>query len=657
MSALESSVDSPASTPGTEEHQRGRLGFFLCWAVVFADIGTSVYYTPGILFGQVGNLAGFFVFLTMIVFILLTLKYAEVTARYPQGGGVVTVAGSNFRPWAGAFGGMLELGDYFLTAAISALSGLTYLSVVVPVYNRLILLMATLVVLILLGVLNWWGVSESATVSAVGAVIAFVSDVMILLQVFLHVPLATLLHLIPQMFEGRPLTPLALVTGFAGSFLAFSGLESISQLSPVMKTPRKRTSRLALLVVVLTVGVTSPLLTLFATTLLDASKANPDQFISLLGGAFGGQWLGIEVAISASALLIFASNTAIIGCYHVLLALSRMHFLPPFVQRRNTWRGTPHYAIALAGGIPILILLLVRGNIALLGDMYAFGLLGAFSLTCLGIDVARWRDWRRQRERQHLRQQVLLGNGTDASVGKLVELPGHTAVGLVSRWMFILGLLTTALVMLAWGTNLIFKPLATAFGGTVTAVGLITAFATAHYLAKQGKWMVFPTQLYGALPNAVLAVLPVTTEGREAVIRAACQEAQDGGEVVFLYRGTPPSKRRPALFENADPYLADEAARQAFSDAEQIARQQQVAHRAVYTLPKPDAVFHYWQLIRPRDTIFASQESLQGQSLAPDRVRHSLGPAGQVTHYLKSWSSAGVGESRSGSAAVEGVSI
>lgn len=66
--------------------QRGRLGFFLCWAIVFADIGTSVYYTPGILYGQVGKLAGFFVTLTLAVFILLTLKYAEVTTRYPQGG-------------------------------------------------------------------------------------------------------------------------------------------------------------------------------------------------------------------------------------------------------------------------------------------------------------------------------------------------------------------------------------------------------------------------------------------------------------------------------------------------------------------------------------------------------------------------------------------
>src|SRR5713101_1946087 len=69
-----------------EQQQHGsRLGPLLCWAVVFADVGTSVYYVPGILYGNVGSLAGFFVMLTMSVFVLLTLKYAEVTHRFPQG--------------------------------------------------------------------------------------------------------------------------------------------------------------------------------------------------------------------------------------------------------------------------------------------------------------------------------------------------------------------------------------------------------------------------------------------------------------------------------------------------------------------------------------------------------------------------------------------
>src|SRR5579863_1014926 len=113
-------------------HGGNLLGPLLCWAVVFADIGTSVYYTPGILYGTVGKLAGFFVMLTTSVFVLLTLKYAEVTHRFPQGGGVVTVAAQAINRWVGALGGMFILVDYFLTASISCLSGMLYLSVVIP---------------------------------------------------------------------------------------------------------------------------------------------------------------------------------------------------------------------------------------------------------------------------------------------------------------------------------------------------------------------------------------------------------------------------------------------------------------------------------------------------------------------------------------------
>ncbi|HKV57757.1 MAG TPA: APC family permease, partial [Ktedonobacteraceae bacterium] len=380
MSSQEGSPEASNQRNGSGEHEGGRLGFFLCWAVVFADIGTSVYYTPGILFHQVGRLAGLFVTLTMAVFILLTLKYSEVTYRYPQGGGVVTVSANAMRPWVGALGGMFILVDYFLTAAISSLSGLFYFSVVAPAISPWVLPI-TIVIVALLGVLNWWGVSESASVSAVGAVIAFISDIAILIEVFANVPLSKILQVFTEIFSGSHLTPVALLTGFAGSFLAFSGLESISQLSPVMKTPRKRTARLALLLVVITVGITSPLLTIFSTTLLNAAEADPNQFISLLAGHFN-TILGIEVAISASALLIFASNTAIIGSYHVFLALSRMSFFPAIVEKRDKFRGTPVVSIALATGIPIAILIAANGQIDLLGQLYAFGLLGAFALTC-----------------------------------------------------------------------------------------------------------------------------------------------------------------------------------------------------------------------------------------------------------------------------------
>ncbi|MGH2480739.1 MAG: APC family permease, partial [Ktedonobacteraceae bacterium] len=272
--AQESVAQGSAGQVQGEEHGHGKgtLGPILCWAVVFADIGTSVYYTPGILYQTVGSLAGFFVFLTMTVFVLLTLKYAEVTHRFPQGGGVVTVAAQAMNHWVGALGGMFILVDYFLTAAISCLSGMLYLVVVIPAI-RPYALEITIGVLVLLGLLNWVGISESAKVSLVGAAIAFVSDIAILITVFAHQSLGDVIHLFSLMFVGHALGPKEILIGFAGSFLAFSGLESISQLSPVMRTPRKKVAGIALLIVVLTIGLTSPLLTIFSTILLPAQAA------------------------------------------------------------------------------------------------------------------------------------------------------------------------------------------------------------------------------------------------------------------------------------------------------------------------------------------------------------------------------------------------
>src|SRR6266705_417615 len=189
--AQEAAAPKASKHAQRDEHSHGGnlLGPLLCWAVVFADIGTSVYYVPGILYGTVGRLAGFFVFLTMTVFVLLTLKYAEVTNRFPQGGGVVTVAARAMNHWVGAMGGMFILVDYFLTAAISCLSGVLYFSVVVPALGSYALLI-TIAALVLLGILNWVGISESAKVSLVVAIVAFVSDIAILVTVFAHISFA-----------------------------------------------------------------------------------------------------------------------------------------------------------------------------------------------------------------------------------------------------------------------------------------------------------------------------------------------------------------------------------------------------------------------------------------------------------------------------------
>ena len=87
----------------------GRLGSLLAWAVVFADIGTSIYYVPGILYGEAGTASARrrprSCWRPAWPFILLALKYVEVSARYPDGGGVVSVATDAFGPMVGCLGG------------------------------------------------------------------------------------------------------------------------------------------------------------------------------------------------------------------------------------------------------------------------------------------------------------------------------------------------------------------------------------------------------------------------------------------------------------------------------------------------------------------------------------------------------------------------
>src|SRR5579859_3193342 len=674
---------SQASQEVDEQHSgKNLLGPILCWAVVFADIGTSVYYVPGILYctNGVGTLAGFFVFLTMSVFVLLTLKYAEVTHRFPQGGGVVTVAALAINRWVGALGGMFILVDYFLTAAISCLSGMIYLSVVIQPLAPYAL-EVTIVVLVLLGILNWVGISESAKVSLVGAVVAFASDIAILITVFTHISFSTFLSLFPRMFQNHVLGTTTILVGFAGSFLAFSGLESISQLSPVMRAPRKRVAGMALLLVVLTIGITSPLLTMLSTLLLPAKVVNDPylsgQVISLLGGGkygIGNVFLGTEVAISASALLVFASNTAIIGAYHVFIALARMEFFPGFILQRNKLRGTPHYSIAIVTLIPILVLIAVRGNITILGDMYAFGLLGAFTLTCLGLDIVRHRE--RKVARVLSRQ---LRNGASAAIKnaevakdlahdvdellhKTVDhhnLNGASHPGglepeaimalaapatnlrsrLLDLWKrvdFWLGVLTTVLVLTAWSTNLITKPLATAFGGSVAGVGMLIALGNSRLQAQKGRMPVVTTGVAGRIPDSVLAVLTANNGHNDMVIRSAISSAE-GRPIVFLYVGDRKMARTPGLFEVVDPYLEDQKAKEYFGKAEHMANKSKVPRSFVYRQEEPGVVASVWQVVHPRDTVLAAANAGEVKDVNPDRIRYELTPGGKVAHLLKHW--------------------
>src|SRR5260370_3399705 len=192
------------------------------------------------------------------------------------------------------------------------------------------------------------------------------------------------------------------------------------------------------------------------------------------------------------------------------MALSRMEFFPAFVLKRNKLRVAPCASIVRATGMSIVILLFVGGHLDILGDLYAFGLLGAFSLTCLGLDIIRHRERKAARAvAAHLQerngsvqapsQEILrsaegivkenksvdgpapVGGLDPETIARLAAPARNWRTRLRDLWYnldFWLGILTTFLVILASTTNLIYKPMATPFRGILPPLSFLVPYTT-----------------------------------------------------------------------------------------------------------------------------------------------------------------------------------
>jgi amino acid transporter len=431
----------------------GRLGPFLAWAVVYADIGTSIYYVPGLLFGELGQRtpspAAAFVLATGLAVILLALKYVDVSARYPDGGGVVSVGTDAFGPGLGCLGGILISISYFLTGAISAVSGLQYLAGIFPSLDHW-LVPGACAAIVLLGLLNYVGVRESAILTAFLAVASFLVNVIVVVVVSVQLDGNQWHAVLAQFKSAAALPPWPLLVGFSGSWLAYSGLESISQIAPALQPPREKTALRAMILVMAAILLISPLATALETALLRASEVNPDRFMFELGAAFGPRILQLSIVFTSAALLLGAANTSLIGCYHVFLALVRLGFLPHWLSGRSQRFNTPHRAIVISVLAPVLVIVASRAQLGILGHVYTFGLLGAFTLTSVGLDWVKWQERARGAK-------------------------------------FWLGAVTSLLVVSAWAINLVHQRLATLLGGGFTALGCAYAFAVKKGLIGAAK--------------------------------------------------------------------------------------------------------------------------------------------------------------------------
>jgi hypothetical protein len=234
---------------------------------------------------------------------------------------------------------------------------------------------------------------------------------------------------------GVPLTFSSLAVGYATTWLAYSGLESVAQISGAMRMPVKETAAKAMawvigMIILVSAPITATILYILPA---DVKKAQADSFLSALGFAVGGPVMGIAVVVTAATLLFMACNTAIVGNYHVNVRLSDLGFLPSFLRKRHPKLATPYLSILISGLVPMAIILITRANVDALGDLYNFGLLGTLSLSSMAIDKLRWRDG-------------------------------------IRGFKFWSGAFTTLALLAAWVINMFHKPDALLFGGTLAAI-------------------------------------------------------------------------------------------------------------------------------------------------------------------------------------------
>ncbi len=370
----------------------GMLGPWLAWAVVFADLGTSVYYVPGILYRQVGGLASAFIILTTVAFVMVALEHLEVAHRYPTGGGGVSAAVEAFGARVGVVSGALMVSAYLLTIALDVTTAMRYLATVNPFWPDRGLV-SSLVAILMIGLFSWSGPRLVARLSLLLSLAALAVHAWLFWTVLRQFPPMAWADMLTQVTRLREVPWTEVATGFAAAWLAYSGLESLGQLAPAVREPRRKVIRKAGVLLVASVLVTVPVFTAVAVEALTAGQISPRAaLLAEVALRYGGPGMRLAVVLTGASLLLLGAKLAFIGCYNVFQAIGQYGYLPAAVARAQSPGQPPRGAVIVITICSLGLVLGTGGRPDMLASLFAFGLLGSYVITSVSLDVFRFRE-------------------------------------------------------------------------------------------------------------------------------------------------------------------------------------------------------------------------------------------------------------------------
>jgi len=424
------------------------ISFWRASAIVLCDLASSAYYIGGIVEQACGRSAPYFILAVMLFSYAVRAVYVESCSMFTRGG-VYRVVKEAMGSTLAKISVSALMFDYILTGPISGVSAGQYL---VGLINELLKLAHSSIILppdftaaffAIAVTLYFWrqnilGIEESSgkamrimQITTVMAVLMIAWCGVTIYMRGAHLPpfelkftndsLGWLKH-----FPGaRTIGTLGILIAFGHSILAMSGEESLAQINREIEAPKlKNLLRAGMVIFIYSLLLTS-LVSFFAVMIIPDSVRMSNYGDDLIGGLamfmVGPLWarLALRAFVVFVGFLILAGavNTAIVGSTGVLTRVAEDGVLLDWFRHPHKKFGTNYRIVNMVAMLQIATIILSRGDMFVLGEAYAFGVIWSFVFKTLSVLILRYKDKYHRLWRMPLNLKFFRPGGKDFPLG------------------------------------------------------------------------------------------------------------------------------------------------------------------------------------------------------------------------------------------------
>ena len=415
------------------------ISFWRAASIVLCDLGSSAFYAGGIAEEAVGPAAPWFILGIMLFSFAVRAVYVESCSMFTRGG--------VYRVVKEALGGTFAklsvsalMFDYILTGPISGVSAGQYvtglMNELMTVANNIHWLPPALldahhnptqfnmnytsaVFAAIVTIYYWWqntkGIEESSHKAMQVMQITTIMVVILLIwgiySVFIRgaqlPPPPTVANLkfsddALGFLRGTRLVPLlglfGILMAFGHSLLAMSGEESLAQVNREIEHPKLKNLKRAAIVIAIYSLIFTGGATILASMLIPLKDhvLYQDNLIAglamnMVGPMFWKIAFRIFVVLVGFLILSGAINTSMIGSTGVLMRVAEDGVLTDWFRKPHHKFGTSSRIVNLVFILQMVTIIGSRGNVIILGEAYAFGVIWSFTFNSLAMLVLRWK--------------------------------------------------------------------------------------------------------------------------------------------------------------------------------------------------------------------------------------------------------------------------